>query len=387
MATPQAEQWARDGGERAPEREREPVERTAAYAPDHHLPGQEPSAPGQEPVRARDRPGDREEFARLADPYRPELLAHCYRMLGSVHDAEDLVQETYLRAWRFYGGFEGRSSLRRWLYQIATNACLRALERRRRTPMPSGLAGPGDRTDRPLTARLDLLWMEPLPDALAGLDPADAARPHTADPASVAVARGSLRLAFVAALQHLPARQRAVLILRDVLAFSAAETALTLGTTTAAVNSALQRARAHLARVAPAEEEFAEPSEPETKALLDRYAAAFENADVDGLLRMLRDDAVLEMPPYPTWFTGAERVAGFLHPRALVEPGRNRMVPVRANAQPGMAHYLRGDDGILRAHALHVLTPDPGASRIARIAVFLSPRLFPPFGMPMRWRE
>jgi RNA polymerase sigma-70 factor (ECF subfamily) len=342
----------------------------------------------QATVGGRGQPGGEEEFGRAVAPYRRELFAHCYRMLGSVHDAEDLVQETYLRAWRFYGGFEGRSSLRRWLYQIATNVCLRALERRARSPLPSGLGGPDDRPERALTARPGVPWLEPAPDALTGLGPADTGhQPYTADPAAVAVARGSLRLAFVAALQLLPARQRAVLILRDVLAFSAGETAVALETTPAAVNSALQRARAHLARVSPAEDDVAEPTEPDLRELLDRYVAAFENSDLDGLMRVLHDDAVLEMPPFATWFRGAPTICRFFGHQVFGEPGSARLTLTRANGQLAVAAYVRGDDGELHAHALHLVTADPGARRVTRMVVFLDERLFPPFGLPMRWPE
>ena len=342
-------------------------------------------------VLAEDPVGFESKDAFLADAqrYRRELLAHCYRMTGSLHDAEDLVQETYLRAWRFYAGFEGRSSVRRWLYQIATNACLRALERRPRVPLPSGLGAPSDHPERPLTARHDLAWLEPVPDALVGLDPDGAIR--STDPAAVAVARGTLRLAFVAALQHLPARQRAVLILRDVLAFSAGETAQLLETTNAAVNSALQRARAQLARVAPAEDEVAEPAEPDLRALLDRYVAAFENSDVAGLLQVLRDDVVLEMPPYDAWFEGADTVARFIRLQVFSVPEPVRTVLVRANGTLAVAQYLRESDGVERAHAMHVLTFDStngdatngDATTIARIVIFLNPDLFPYFGLPL----
>ena len=185
-----------------------------------------------------------DEFARLTDPFRPELLAHCYRMLGSVHDAEDQVQETMIRAWRSYGEFEGRSSLRTWLYRIATNACLRALENSSRRPLPSGLGAPGEDPDAPLAvARPEVPWLQPIPDALVSAGPAD--------PADIVASRQSVRLALIAALQYLPARQRAVLILRDVLGWRAAEVADLLGTSTAAVNGMLQRARARLEQAAP----------------------------------------------------------------------------------------------------------------------------------------
>src|SRR5215472_17234384 len=222
---------------------------------------------------------DSEEFARMTDPLRPELLAHCYRMLGSVDDAEDQVQETLLRAWRSYGRFEGRASLRTWLYRIATNACLRAIETRGRRPLP-------------------------IPDALLSSD--------AADPAAVAASRANIRLALIAAMQHLPARQRAVLILRDVLGWRAAEVASLLGITTIAANSALRRARARLAQLTPDYDDIREPADPGDQALLDKYAAAFVNADVAAVAELLRSDTVFEMPPVPAWFAGRAHVVRFL---------------------------------------------------------------------------
>jgi RNA polymerase sigma-70 factor (ECF subfamily) len=320
-----------------------------------------------------------EDFARLADPFRGELLAHCYRMLGSVHDAEDQVQETLIRAWRSYGEFEGRASLRTWLYRIATNACLRALENRSRRPLPSGLAGPGDDPDGPLAgARPEVPWLQPIPDALVAAQAGRA--PETADPASVVASRESMRLALIAALQYLPARQRAVLILRDVLGWRAAEVADLLGTSTAAANSVLQRARARLEQAAPAADEMREPSDPGDRALLGRYAAAFENADITALMRLLRDDAVLEMPPQPTWFSGRDRVGAFLQSRVLREPGEFRMIPTSANGQPAFAAYLRDHDGVYRAHAIQVLTLT--GSRVARIVSFNDAGLVTTFGLP-----
>jgi RNA polymerase sigma-70 factor (ECF subfamily) len=316
---------------------------------------------------------DSEDFARLTDPFRAELLAYCYRMLGSVHDAEDQLQETLIRAWRSYGGFQGRSSLRTWLYRIATNACLRALENRDRRPLPSGLGGPGEDAAGPLVAaRPEVPWLEPVPDALLGAAPAD--------PASIVVSRASVRLALIAALQYLPARQRAVLILRDVLGWRAAEVAELLGVNTTAVNSVLQRARAQVERVAPAEDEMREPDDPDSRALLDRYATAIENADIGTIMRLLRDDAVLEMPPLPTWFAGREQVGRFLAARVVNAPGWFRMVAVAANGQPGLAAYMRDGDGGYRAHAIQVLTVT--GSSIARIVSFNDPGLFPVFGLP-----
>jgi RNA polymerase sigma-70 factor (ECF subfamily) len=313
------------------------------------------------------------EFVRLTDPYRRELLAFCYSMLGSMEDAEDLVQETYLRAWRSFGGFEGRSSLRTWLYRIATNRCLSALERRERRPMPSGLGGPAEDPGTPLvSAGAGTVWLEPFPDAWAGAAPAD--------PAAIVAGRASVRLALVAAMQHLSARQRAVLILRDVLAWRAAEAAEVLGMTSTAVNSALQHARARLGRAAAVEDELTEPAEPDRRALLGRYVKAFENADVAGLVALLHEDAVMEMPPFLTWFEGRAAVIGFLERRCLTAPGGFLLVPVAANGQPAAAAYLRGPDGVHRAHGVQVLTMLDTA--ITRIDTFLDPRLFAAFGLP-----
>ena len=311
---------------------------------------------------------DTAEFARLTDPFRAELVAHCYRMLGSVHDAEDQVQETLIRAWRSYGDFEGRASLRTWLYKIATNTCLRALENRARRPLPSGLGAPGADPEGPLAAgQGGVPWLEPIPDVLVRADPAD--------PASVVVSRASLRLALIAALQYLPARQRAVLILRDVLQWQASEVADLLGTTTTAVNGLLLRARARIEQAGLAQEEIREPADTSQRALLDRYAPAFQNADVPALSRLLQQDATFEMPPIPTWFAGRDQVSRFLGAGPLRQPGAFAMVPVAANGQPGFACYLRG-----HAHAIQVLTvTDAG---IAHIVTFQQPELFAAFGLP-----
>ncbi|MFI9764352.1 sigma-70 family RNA polymerase sigma factor [Streptomyces sp. NPDC051963] len=310
---------------------------------------------------------DRDEFVRLTDPYRRELLAHCYRMLGSVDEAEDLVQETYLRAWRSYGGYEGRASLRTWLHRIATNTCLTALEGRTRRPLPRGLGEPSQAPEEPLRAPVtDVPWLQPLPDSLV-------------DPAIVVAARGSLRLALVAALQNLPARQRTVLILRDVLAWRASEVAALLGTSTAAVKSTLQRARARLDEVAPDEDLVVEPAGTADREVLDRYVAAFENADMDALVELLQDGVELEMPPYLEWFSGRKDVLRFLEPRVGVK-GLVRMLPTRANGQPAVAMYERDAHGVFRAHSIQVLAVSDGA--VARMTVFLDAGLFDRFGMP-----
>jgi RNA polymerase sigma-70 factor, ECF subfamily len=323
-----------------------------------------------DPVAGRESGSD--AFTRATEPFRRELLAHCYRMLGSVHEAEDVLQETYLRAWRFWGRFEGRSSVRVWMYRIATNACLTALQGRARRTLPSGLGGPSEDPDAmPQAAGPEVRWLEPIPDALV--------TPESEDPAAIAAAHANLRLALIASLQHLPARQRAVLILRDVLELPAAEVAQMLETSTAAVKSALQRARARLAQVQPRADELSEPSEPAAIALLDQYIAAFEQADLGALERALRADATLEMTPSVTWFAGNRNCLRFIA-RFLGSPGVYRMRPTRANGQPAVAAYRRDERGVHRAFALVVLTTT--ASGIARIALFDDPRLFATFGFP-----
>lgn len=315
---------------------------------------------------------DDREFTRVTEPLRRELLAHCYRMLGSVHEAEDVLQETYLRAWRSYGGFEGRSSIRVWMYRIATNACLTALQGRAHRTLPSGLAGPSEDPDaQPRPAGSEVRWLEPIPDALV--------TPESEDPAAIAAARANLRLALIASLQHLPGRQRAVLILRDVLELPAAEVAQMLDTSTAAVKSALQRARTRLSQVQPRADEVAEPSEPAAIALLDQYIAAFEQADLAALERALRADATLEMTPSVTWFAGNRNCLRFIT-RFLGSPDMYRMRATRANGQPAAAAYRRDEHGVHRAFALVVLTTT--ATGIARIALFDDLSLFATFGFP-----
>ncbi|HEY3610036.1 MAG TPA: RNA polymerase subunit sigma-70 [Pseudonocardiaceae bacterium] len=305
------------------------------------------------------------EFTALAEPFRPELLAHCYRILGSIHDAEDLVQETYLRAWRGFGRFEGRSSVRRWLYKIATMACLTALETRSRRPLPSGLGAPADDHRVAVAPREpSVAWLQPAPDALFGAD----------DPAAIVAGKTGVRLAFIAALQYLPARQRAVLTLRDVLAFRTTEVAQMLDTTTAAVDSALRRARARLAEAGPVQDDLIEPAE---KTLIDSYVDAFTRADPDALVHLLRADVELEMPPTPTWFTGRRAVVGFLANRVLRGRDHWRMVPTRANTQPALIAYRRASEDRYEAYGVQVLTLT--GTRIARITSFNDPNLVPTF--------
>jgi RNA polymerase sigma-70 factor (ECF subfamily) len=319
-------------------------------------------------------PSPEADFARLADPYRRELLVHCYRMLGSFHDAEDVVQETYLRAWRGFGAFEGRASVRTWLYRIATRACLTALDSKGRRVLPAGLGGPSTDGTAALSAhRIDLPWLEPLPDAAVDSE-AD-------DPATIAARRESTRLAFVAALQTLPARQRAALVLRDVLAWPAADVAELLELSVPAVNSALQRARAHLAAARPSEEMVTMTPDVDEQ-LLARFVAAFEANDVAALTTLLRRDVELEMPPIPTWFSGRDAVAGFFGHRVLTGICR-KFVPTRANGCPAAAAYQLGDDGRLHAHSIQVLETRDG--QIAHIYAFRDPTLFATFGLPDVW--
>ncbi|NDU71324.1 sigma-70 family RNA polymerase sigma factor [Actinomadura sp. DSM 109109] len=314
------------------------------------------------------------DFQTLADPYRRELLAHCYRMLGSIHDAEDLVQETFLRAWRAYGDFEGRSSLRTWLYRIATNACLTAIDQRGHRPMPSGLGAPSEEPERPVVASDEVPWLEPAPNAVLGAE--------AADPATIVTARESTRLAFVAALQHLPARQRVVLILRDVLKWRAAEVAELLDTSTAAVNSALQRARAQLEENAPLRDELVEPTDPAQRDLLERYAKAFETADITSLIELFKQDVVWEMPPFPQWFVGAGHVVRLILSQCAPTPGDIRMVPAAANGQPAFGLYMRDDEGVHRAYQIQVLSIT--GDGVAHVSVFFDTSLFPVFGLAER---
>jgi len=308
-----------------------------------------------------------EDFDRLVEPFRPELLAYCYRMLGSAHDAEDLVQDTYLRAWRAREQYdETRSSLRTWLYRIATNACLTALEVRGRRPLPSGLVAASDPLG-PLV-RGESPWLQPLPDSL--LD--------AGDPAGAVIDRSSLRLAFVAALQHLSARQRGALILRDALSFSASEAAEILGTTVVSVNSSLQRARTRVKEAGVRQERLSEPSAAEQRAWVDRYMRAFERADVEGLKRLLTEDVLMEMPPMLNWFTGPGNYGLFMDWVFAAAGTDWCLKPVAANGQPGFAAYRRAGNGY-ELHTLQIFTVT--AEGISRNSVFQDSEVFASFGL------
>ncbi|BBY80989.1 sigma-70 family RNA polymerase sigma factor [Mycolicibacterium pulveris] len=311
------------------------------------------------------------EDAFLADAqqYRRELLAHCYRMTGSVHDAEDLVQETYLRAWKSYKNFQGKSSVRTWLYRIATNTCLTALEGRRRRPLPTGLGAPSSDPVDDIVAREEVPWLEPFPD-------------DATDPSAIVGSRESVRLAFVAALQHLSPRQRAVLVLREVLQWKAAEVAEAIGASTAAVNSLLQRARAQLDAVGPSEDDVLVPPEsPEAQDLLARYIAAFESYDIDKLVELFTADAVWEMPPFDGWYRGPHEIVLLSKTHCPAEgPGDMRLIPTTANGQPAGAMYMRNPEtGVHEPFQLHVL--DVGADGITHVVAFHATS-FEKWGLP-----
>jgi RNA polymerase sigma-70 factor (ECF subfamily) len=316
-----------------------------------------------------------EDFQTLAEQYRRELLAYCYRMLGSLHDAEDLVQETYLRAWRAYDRFEGRSSVRTWLYRIATNACLTALEGKSRRPLPTGLGDPASDPSAELVERPEVSWLEPVPDAMVGASPAD--------PASIVTSRASIRLALITALQYLPSRQRVVLIMRDVLGWRAAEVAEQLGITTVAVNSMLQRARTQISNLAPAEDDVTEPETPEQRELLERYVAAFEKHDIAALAKLFTADAVWEMPPFTAWFRGARTIGRLIAEQCpTTGPGQMRLLRTAANGQSAFGVYHLEEDGVFRPFQLHQLTLTPAG--ISHTTCYFDVSLFPVFGLPER---
>jgi RNA polymerase sigma-70 factor (TIGR02960 family) len=341
----------------------------------------EPSAPRRAGTTVtkttldRARAGDGEAFRELTEAHRRELQLHCYRILGSVQDAEDMVQETLLAAWRGLDGFEGRSSMRAWLYRIATNRCLNALrvsERRPQQPSRLLLEAPEP------TRRSEPTWFEPYPDALLedlpDTSPGPEARYET---------RETLALAFVAGLQRLPPRQRAVLVLRDVLGFRAAEVADLLDSSEVSVNSALQRARAALDAQLPARdrEHAPLPRSPRERELVGRFVDAFENADIERVIALLTDDAWLTMPPEPLEYQGHAAITEFYLTRSWWGVKAARLVPTRANGQPAFGYYLRDPvSPVAHAHGLIVLTLE--GDRISAITRFGDNSLFPLFGLP-----
>jgi RNA polymerase sigma-70 factor (TIGR02960 family) len=322
---------------------------------------------------ARARVGDEQAFRELTDPYRRELLLHCYQILGSVQDAEDMLQETLLAAWRGLAGFEGRASLRSWLHKIAANGCLNALRDRGRRPREVPLmAGPPEPT-----RQADPVWVEPYPDVLL-----DGLPDLAPGPAARYELRESAELAFITGLQHLPPRQRAVLMLRDVLGFRAAEVADMLGSSEASVKGALQRARAALEACLPADREHAPlPGSPRERQLAGRFATAVEAGDIDAVLDLLTSDAWLTMPPEPHEYQGRAAIAGFLHHRASLRGASLRLVPTRANTQPAFGCYLPCPQApIARPYGMIVLTLTD--DRISTITWFSDSSVFPHFGLP-----
>jgi RNA polymerase sigma-70 factor (ECF subfamily) len=325
------------------------------------------------------RAGDRDAFSALAEPYRPELRVHCYRILGSLQDAEDLVQETLLRAWRRLDTYQGRAPFRAWLYKIATNACLDALDRRPRRSLPPAHQPAADPNQAPAPPISEPIWLEPFPDEWLGGDLAGLEVRYDT--------RESITLAFLAALQALPARQRAVLILRDVLGWRASEAASILDLSVSAVNSALHRARTTLVRHYHGRSLEAMPSSPPdeaTRVLLERYVRAWETADIDGLIALLTEDVTFPMPPSPAWYQGRVAVRAFISTAILDGDarGRWRLLPVHANASPAFAWYRRDDTRRVYApFAIQVLALDGGL--IADVTTFAMPSLFAYFEVPV----
>ena len=311
--------------------------------------------------------------ARL-EQHRIELTAHCYRMLGSSFEAEDAVQETMVRAWRGYDGFEGRAALRSWLYRIATNVCLDMLNGRNRRARPMDLASPST-ADTPVGERTsEATWILPVPDGRV--------IPGEGDPAELAVARETIRLAFIAALQHLPPRQRAVLLLRDVVRWKATEVAELLDTTDASVNSALQRARSTIAAANITETDPAMPMDDEQQELLTRYVDAFERYDMESLTSLIHEDATQSMPPYEMWLSGRDQILAFWRGQGAGCAG-SRLVPTIANGKPAFGQYKPSVTGV--GHdpwALQILDISDG--RLVELSFFLdSEALFPVFGLPL----
>jgi RNA polymerase sigma-70 factor, ECF subfamily len=335
-------------------------------------------SPREQELLAAARDGDQDAFRRLVEPHRAQLLAHCYRMLGSLHDAEDALQDALLRAWRNLDGFEGRSSYATWLYRIATNTCIDAIARRPKRVLPLDYGRPpgGSQADvgEPLT---ESVWIEPYPDDALGVPDGHAA------PAARYEQREAVELAFVAALQHLPANQRAVLILREVLGFSAREVAESLETTVASVNSALQRARRTVGDRLPERSQQAtlrSLGDDRVRELVSAYVDAWASGDVNALRALLAADVVFSMPPWASWWRGRETVAAFAK-EAVEYCAEARAVPTRANGQPAIAYYiLDAETESYRATAIDVLTLE--GAQVKEITAFVTPEVFARFGLP-----
>jgi RNA polymerase sigma-70 factor (TIGR02960 family) len=322
---------------------------------------------------ARARAGDQEAFRQLTDPYRRELHVHCYRILGSIQDAEDLVQETLLAAWRGLDTFEGRATLRAWLYRIATNRCLNALRARSRRPQEV----PAMEDVPTPTRRTEPVWLEPYPD-----DMLEEIADRSPGPAARYEARESIELSFIVALQGMPPLQRVALVLRDVLGFSTAEAAEILETGNASVKGALQRARAAVRDRLPADrEEAPRPNSPGERAVVGRFAEAVESGDVDEVVALLTDDALLTMPPLPIEYQGHDAIGAFLRHRAELRGAALRVLPIRANTQPAFACYLPDPHApVARPWGLIVLTLE--GDEVAAITWFANTALFRQFGLP-----
>jgi RNA polymerase sigma-70 factor (ECF subfamily) len=335
------------------------------------------SAPPDRELLEAARSGDEDAFGRLVEPYRPQLHAHCYRMLGSLHDADDALQDTLLRGWRGLSGFDHRRPLRPWLYKIATNACLDLIKRRSKRVLPVD-HGPSARPDEgPGEPLIETAWLEPYPGD--GLELADGA----ALPAARYEQREAVELAFVAALQHLPARQRAVLILRDVLDFPAHEVAESLKTTTASVNSALQRARKTVDERVPSRSQQPDRrslDDEQMRGVLEAYVDAWQRRDVEAIVALLAEDATLAMPPFGTWWRGRDDIAGYLE-RVLPICPEARSVPTRANGRPAIAWYL-WDERQTSFVATSIDLPTLHGARVKDIVAFVNPELFARFGLP-----
>ena len=317
------------------------------------------------------------DLERTLEQHRVELTGYCYRMLGSSFEAEDAVQETMVRAWRGFDRFEGRSALRSWLYRIATNVCLDMIQGRQRRALPMDLASSSSGDSEAGPSLPESKWIQPIPDGRA-VQP-------TEDPAELTATRETIRVAFIAALQHLPARQRAVLILREVLRWKASEVAELLDTSVVSVNSALQRARSTLAASNVADSDVLMPEDDEQRELLARYVDAFERFDIDSLVALLHEDATMSMPPYELWLEGAGELRKWLLGAGSGCRG-SRFEPVVANGSPAFAQWRAGGpDGGFDAWAIHVLRVSDG--RISGIDFFVDPDLFPLFGLPVRLGE